>query len=168
MTYLEEANSKLKDLIARTIQEKIEDYGYEVTKKDQARIVAEIADSEDFYQRIDAILEDALHDTMNDLNIEEFPMTREDEDRLDEVFEKGQFILAPDADPRSEPSCYLWEDFKAAQKFAEENSDVHVYTLIEAEGRGYIVPGARWVNRFAYMLAVHDAGIPEDGEVRFW
>lgn len=163
-----EAGMKLKDVIYQIIEEKIETYGYEVSVQDTRRIVAEISDSEDFYQRLDTILEDALHDTMNDLNIEEHPMSKEDEDRLNEVIRKGQFIVAPDGDPDAEPSCYLWEDFKAAQTFAEENSDVHVYTLIEAEGMGFIVPGARLVNRFAYMLSVDDAGIDEDEEVRFW
>jgi hypothetical protein len=157
------------------VREAVEDYldHTEVSKEDKDRIASEIADSESFHQKLYDYIQDDIDFWMDELEIEKYPFTEEEEKKKEEFFEKGQFIVAPEylKYAGNEPdnlSYLLWEDFEEARKFAEENPDIHVYTLLDADGHGVIVKGARWVNRFAYLLSVNDVGLSEDDEVRFW
>lgn len=169
MSYKEQANGTLIKLVTQSLEEKITNYAYELSEEDKQKLVEEITDSEDFYQRLDDIIEDAMHDWIDFLGIEKKPFTEEQEKAKDEFFKNGEFIVAPEYQRNPEEyNCYLWEDFEAAQKFADENPDIHIYTLIEAEEEGWISPGARWVNRFAYLLSAKDTGLKENEQVRFW
>lgn len=150
----------------------VEDWleGSEVSKEDIDRIAHEIGDSESLHQKLYDYIQDDVDMWMDELGIEKYPFTEEEEEKRVKFFETGEFIVAPEYvnSPDEGPSNYLWEDFEAARKFAEENPDIHVYTLCESDGVGYITKGARWINRFAYLLSVKDAGLDEDDEVRFW
>lgn len=93
-------------------------------------------------------------------------LTPEQEDRIDYFFDAADCILSPERDTDEGISCFYWEDFSAALKFYEENPDVHIYTVLEVDGKGYIVNGARYVNRFAYLIAVNNPRIED--EIRIW
>lgn len=95
-------------------------------------------------------------------------MTIQEETKLEQFFEKGQFIVAPGKYKEEEYGCYLWESIEEASQFIVENPDVHIYTLVETDGDDmYIALGMKQVNRFATLLSVHDAGLKLGEEVRF-
>lgn len=105
--------------------------------------------------------------TMNSSNEDEM-MSLEEEAKLENFFDSGQWIVAPGREKEDEYNCYFWENYSEALTFYEENPDVFIYTLLEAEGKGYIVKGARYVNREAYLIGLNDIDLGEDGEVRVW
>lgn len=92
----------------------------------------------------------------------------EEEQRLDDFFNAGQWVVAPGREQEDEYNCYFWENYSEALKFYEENPDVFIYTLLEAEGKGYITKGARYVNREAYLIGLNDVDTGEYNEVRAW
>jgi hypothetical protein len=93
-------------------------------------------------------------------------ITRKEEEKLENFFERGEFLVAPEhMENPEEFGCYLWEDFQLAGKFLLQNPDIHAYTLLDD---GTIVEGAHFVNRFAYLLSATDAGLKENSQLRFW
>lgn len=98
--------------------------------------------------------------------IEYKDLTPEEEDRLSGFFDSGQWIVAPGREKEEEIACYYWENFSEALKFYEENPDVYIYTILECDEGAYIVNGARYVNRFAYLIGLDNIEIEK--EIRIW
>jgi len=88
---------------------------------------------------------------------------RVDELKIEEFFERGQFLVAPGKEQESEYACCFWDDAHEVQQFYLENPELHPYTIVEEENKWYITPGLHRVNVIAWMLSVHDAGL-EEGE----
>lgn len=90
-----------------------------------------------------------------------------EEKKAEEFFEKGEWIRNPELNSEDAPSAWLWENFKAAAEFHKQNPHLHVYTLVESEGM-WLVKGARFVNRFAYLFSAVEPPLDEDGEIMYW
>lgn len=95
-------------------------------------------------------------------------LTLEEEDRVAEFFDAGQWIVAPGRENEEAIACYYWEDFQKALKFHEENPDTFIYTIIECDEGAYIIQGACYVNRFAYLIGLDDVSTGKEDEVRLW
>lgn len=93
-----------------------------------------------------------------------------DYDELDIFFESATFLVAPGKEGGDPPDKYLWDDNREVrcrlQQAEQNNETIYGYTLIEAEGEGYIDKGFRLVNCIGYFLA--DKEIQMDGPIRYW
>ena len=93
-----------------------------------------------------------------------------DYDALDAFFESATFLVAPGREGGDAPDMYLWDDYDEVrdrlQQAQENNEELFGYTLIEAEGEGYIDKGFRLVNRLGYFLA--DKDIEMNEPIRYW
>lgn len=67
MARYEEENMTIRDLIKRAIEQNVNN---NVTKEDKENLLNEIADSEDFHQKLDAIIVDALDEWISFLEID--------------------------------------------------------------------------------------------------
>lgn len=84
---------------------------------------------------------------------------------LEEWLAKGDWVTTPNSHP-GEPDI-LWEDFTAAKALVENTPGLHVYTLVEDEGM-WVVEGARWVNRFAYLIGRVKVPIENEYHAIMW
>jgi len=79
--------------------------------------------------------------------------------KCDEFFDKIEDTLIPATDAREEdsPYKYLWEDYRKAKKKLNEISETepgaYCYTLIEDDGKAYIIPRWHFVNRMGYFIS---------------
>lgn len=98
-------------------------------------------------------------------------ITTEEGIALDQFYESlKSHGLLPNKDSTGEQGCYefLWEDFRVlnARIPHEIRSSLFWYTLIEEEGIGWVVEGARFVNRIGYFIAKEKLDVG-DG-IRYW
>lgn len=98
-------------------------------------------------------------------------MTTEEGAALDQLYEglkKHGFL--PNEDSTGEQGVYefLWEDFQEMNvKLPRgEREGLFWYTLIEDEGIGWVVEGARFVNRIGYFISKEKLDVG-DG-IRYW
>jgi hypothetical protein len=76
-----------------------------------------------------------------------------DEGKIDYFLGQGEWIVAPNREDEEESACWLWENFKEAEAYYEENkNELFVYTVVDCEGL-WISEGYHYVNRFAYMFS---------------
>lgn len=99
---------------------------------------------------------------------DEDDLTLAEEAKVDLFFGLNKWLVAPGSDGQDEYSCYYWENFSEALKFYEENPDRFIYTLVEAEDQMYIVKGAHFVNRYAYLIGLNDVDMGPRNEIRLW
>jgi len=98
-------------------------------------------------------------------------MTTEEEVALDQLYEGlKKHGLLPNEDSTGEQGVYefLWEDFRVldARLPHEIRSSLFWYTLIEEDGIGWVVEGARFVNRIGYFVSKEKLDVG-DG-IRYW
>lgn len=104
-------------------------------------------------------------------------MNPEEEQKLEEFFQNGEFLKPKDKIDEYPFICYLWENYRNTNEefntmhqrslLEETNPDkVYIYTLIEEEGKAYIISGWHFVNRFAYLFSKKN--ISTDDTIRFW
>jgi len=93
-----------------------------------------------------------------------------DYEALDAFFESATFLIAPGKENEEPPHKFMWDDFDAVnarlRKAEANNETIHVYTLTEESGEGYIDAGYLRVNRIGYFLA--DKLIPMPEAIRYW
>ena len=92
----------------------------------------------------------------------------EELERCDRWFEGGEFLVAPGLENEGAPHCYFWDDFDAVSKLIKENPSYSIYTLIDAEGGGWIIPGYRFVNRMGYFISKTHVPLEDGEELMYW
>ena len=98
-------------------------------------------------------------------------MTTEEGVALDQLYEGlKKHGLLPNEDSAGEQGVYefLWEDFRELDvRLPQEiRSSLFWYTLIEEDGIGWVVEGARFVNRIGYFVSKEKLDVG-DG-IRYW
>jgi hypothetical protein len=95
----------------------------------------------------------------------------EEDKMIEDFFNASKFFVQPNKTQHEKYECYLWDDYhkKDIKKEIErlQSLNNHIYTLIDEEGIGTIVPGAKYVNRIGYFISQEKIIIPESG-LRYW
>jgi hypothetical protein len=89
------------------------------------------------------------------------------EERLDDFFDSGDWVVVPGMNPDDETSCWRWEDFAAVEEMLHENPELFYFTLTEDEDYMYIQQGHRFVNRVAYFLSRNPTDIKPNELIRY-
>jgi len=92
---------------------------------------------------------------------------------LNEFFERNReyLIKAPDKINDEESSCYLWDNYQEVKRKLDEISNDepgnYCYTLVEEDGKAYIIPRWHIVNRVGYFISTKEV---EDSDlcIRYW
>ncbi len=92
--------------------------------------------------------------------------------KLNEFFENNElYLVVPETSKEeSSPHKYLWEDYDAAKKKLDEidkkSPSLYCYTLVEEDGKAYIISNWHFVNRFAYLIS--NKKVEPDINLRYW
>jgi len=92
---------------------------------------------------------------------------------LNEFFDKNReyLIKALDKIEEDESVCFLWDDYRQARKKLDEISSeepgYYCYTVVEEDGKAYIIPQWHIVNRVGYFISTKKV---EDSDlcIRYW
>jgi len=71
--------------------------------------------------------------------------------RIGAMIDSGFFITNPHSNSDLPPASMYFEPGKC-KAFMANHPDAKVWTLIEAEGKEYIMEGWHYVNRLAYLI----------------
>ncbi|MFQ6134510.1 MAG: hypothetical protein ACE5KU_01680, partial [Nitrososphaerales archaeon] len=86
-----------------------------------------------------------------------FQLDPEEDKELSELFDKGFFLKNPDADSDEPIVCYYWEPEQYAA-YKKKHPNAKVWTVIEEDGKLFVVERWQYVNRQYYLIQNPKAG----------
>jgi len=100
---------------------------------------------------------------------------KSNDQKLSEFFDKNReyLVKAPGEinDEDDNISCYLWENYDEVKRklneISSERPGAYCYTLVEEDGKAYIIPRWHIVNRYGYFISTKEV---EDSDlcIRYW
>ena len=99
-------------------------------------------------------------------------MARNIETNLNEFFQNNKAFLVHSIEGEESDSIldYLWDDYpKVKEKLksiSQEESNLHCYTLVEEDGKAYILSNWHFINRIGYFVSTKK--VEPNISIRYW
>lgn len=100
-------------------------------------------------------------------------MSNNIESKLNTFFEENKpFLIRPEGgDPETNLLCnYLWDDYEKVKaklnEISPDESAKHCYTLVEDDGKAYIISNWHFVNRIGYLVSTKK--VEDNVSLRYW
>lgn len=136
---------------------------YEISEQDIQKIFIRLLENADFEQEFYELVQEKAFDLMDALDIETFPFSAEEQQKLDTFLNDGELIPAPDADKFHEKTYQLmWVHGALTTEYIHKNPHIFIYSVVRPDQKRFIVGGVHPAAEGYFFSTKPNLCLPEE------